>query len=66
MEQKTTSTHYLFIGIISIMCFFSLPGCKGQIDYVVKGTYVYANKTDSIIEVKGACPFLLLPLMENM
>jgi hypothetical protein len=60
MIQKRTRKPYLMLGI-SILCLFMFMQCKKSVDYVVKGTYVYVNSTDSLIEVKGGESFIISP-----
>jgi hypothetical protein len=44
---------YLTLGI-SMLTPSLIMSCKSDIDYIVNGTYVYINSTDSLIQVKSS------------
>lgn len=48
MEQKIKLTHYLVIGISTLMVILNL-GCNKKVDYQVRAKYLYINETDSTI-----------------
>lgn len=53
MVQKIIWMRYLTLGT-SFLVILSIASCKKHVDYLVKGTYVYVNNTDSLIDVKNA------------
>lgn len=61
MLQKTIWMRYFTLGIS--MIFITLfTQCKKHQDYLVKGTYVYVNRTNYLIEIKrGVDLFTLNP-----
>ncbi len=54
IEQKTTWMRCLTLGTsLFAIAIYAIFSCKEEKDYLVKGTFVYVNNTDSLIEIKN-------------
>ena len=60
MVQKNIWMRYFMFGI-SVVCVSFFTHCKIHRDYSVKGTYVFMNSTEYVMEVKASPSFFLKP-----